>query len=120
LIQVNVTGLWWAVVPAEWAAGATVPKRAVRAEASAVIIDIRRSICILYGTFGEPTWIIYANRLSCCGCPAVASAGRVSCARFLTAPASKRTKTMLDVAYILLGAVFLGACVLYVFTCDRL
>jgi hypothetical protein len=32
----------------------------------------------------------------------------------------KRTKTMLDVAYILLGAVFLGACVLYVFACDRL
>jgi len=27
---------------------------------------------------------------------------------------------MLDAAYILLGAVFLGACVLYVFACDRL
>jgi hypothetical protein len=32
----------------------------------------------------------------------------------------ERTGTMLDIAYILLGAVFLGACVLYVFACDRL
>jgi hypothetical protein len=32
----------------------------------------------------------------------------------------ERTKAMLDVAYILVGAVFLGACVLYAFTCDRL
>jgi hypothetical protein len=35
-------------------------------------------------------------------------------------PGVERTKTMLDIAYILLGAVFLGACVLYVFACDRL
>jgi hypothetical protein len=32
----------------------------------------------------------------------------------------ERNKIMLDVAYILLGAVFLGACVLYVSACDRL
>ena len=27
---------------------------------------------------------------------------------------------MLDVAYILIGAVFLGACVLYAFACNRM
>jgi len=27
---------------------------------------------------------------------------------------------MLDLAYILIGAVFLGACILYAFACDRL
>ena len=27
---------------------------------------------------------------------------------------------MLDIAFILIGAVFLGACVLYAFACDRL
>lgn len=32
----------------------------------------------------------------------------------------ERTKTMLDIAYILLGAAFLGACVLYAYACDRL
>jgi hypothetical protein len=37
-----------------------------------------------------------------------------------TASASKGIMIMFDVAYILLGAVFLGACVLYVYACDRL
>jgi len=27
---------------------------------------------------------------------------------------------MLDLAYILVGAVFLGACILYAYACDRL
>jgi hypothetical protein len=27
---------------------------------------------------------------------------------------------MLDLAYILIGAAFLGACILYAFACDRL
>jgi len=27
---------------------------------------------------------------------------------------------MLDVIYLLIGAVFLGACVLYAYACDRL
>jgi len=27
---------------------------------------------------------------------------------------------MLDIAYILIGAAFLGICVLYTFACDRL
>jgi len=27
---------------------------------------------------------------------------------------------MLDLAYIVIGAVFLGACVLYAYACDRL
>jgi hypothetical protein len=28
--------------------------------------------------------------------------------------------TMLDVLYILIGAAFLGGCILYAFACDRL
>jgi hypothetical protein len=32
----------------------------------------------------------------------------------------RRGLPMLDVAFILIGAVFLGACVLYALACDRL
>jgi hypothetical protein len=31
-----------------------------------------------------------------------------------------RGKSMLDIAYILIGAVFLGGCVLYAIACDNL
>ena len=34
--------------------------------------------------------------------------------------AVERTVTMLDLIYLLIGAAFLGACVLYVFACDHL
>jgi hypothetical protein len=33
---------------------------------------------------------------------------------------TKGPTLMLDVIYLLLGAVFLSACVLYAYTCDRL
>jgi len=32
----------------------------------------------------------------------------------------KRTASMLDIVYLLIGAVFLGACVLYTYACDHL
>jgi hypothetical protein len=31
-----------------------------------------------------------------------------------------RSRPMLDIAYIAIGAVFLGVCVLYALACDRL
>jgi hypothetical protein len=34
--------------------------------------------------------------------------------------ADPRSNPMLDVIYILIGAAFLGGCVLYAFACDRL
>jgi hypothetical protein len=34
--------------------------------------------------------------------------------------AEPRSIAMLDVVYILIGAAFLGGCVLYAFACDRL
>jgi hypothetical protein len=33
---------------------------------------------------------------------------------------AERTNTMLDVIYLLVGAAFLGACVLYAYACERL
>jgi hypothetical protein len=33
---------------------------------------------------------------------------------------AERTSTMLDVIYLLVGAAFLGACVLYSIACDHL
>jgi hypothetical protein len=35
-------------------------------------------------------------------------------------PTLKGTASMLDVIYLLIGAVFLGACVLYAYACDHL
>jgi hypothetical protein len=35
-------------------------------------------------------------------------------------PYSKRTIVMLDVIYLIVGAAFLGACVLYAYACDHL
>ena len=36
------------------------------------------------------------------------------------AAALKRTASMLDIIYLLIGAAFLGACVLYAYACDHL
>ena len=33
---------------------------------------------------------------------------------------AERTNTMLDLIYLLVGAAFLGACVLYAYACDSL
>jgi len=44
----------------------------------------------------------------------------VSIYRALTRVVQKRTLPMLDLIYLVIGAVFLGACVLYGYACDIL
>ena len=44
----------------------------------------------------------------------------ISRKRYLRVPTKPGDTAMLDLAYILIGAVFLGACVLYAVACDHL
>jgi hypothetical protein len=66
---------------------------------------------------------IYAARRRCCGqavvahCLPAADARRQATARRV---GFERTIVMLDVIYLLVGAAFLGVCVLYAYACDHL
>jgi len=82
-----------------------------------------RVICYLYAAATRATWQIYAIRLSSCRrevaaqtCPPPACARPVAGGRAIV----ERTIVMLDVIYLLVGAGFLGLCVLYAYACDHL
>src|SRR6185312_15085658 len=74
-----------------------------------------RPICGLYAPPPHRTSKIYVGAPNCCGQTAV-----VSIYRALTRVVQKRTLPMLDLIYLVIGAVFLGACVLYGYACDIL
>jgi len=63
---------------------------------------------------------IYAAGLNCWRDAKAARLRARWCAQAKPGASPKGSSSMLDVIYLLIGAAFLGACVLYAYACDRL
>ncbi len=70
----------------------------------------------LYGIYMRD-WLTYHRFYTGSGLAVAQRNMPVSCGDFV---ADRGNPSMLDVIYILIGAAFLGACVLYAYACDEL
>jgi hypothetical protein len=97
-------------------------KRVIRAAPGKSSMRAGRFICRLYSDAVRAPSKIYAARPSSCRPQAAAHGWRVLRRAHRPRPGTtlERTIAMLDVIYLLVGAGFLGLCVLYAHACDHL